>query len=80
MSIHMGIRCEECHTVHFVATSSGIRFTGRGGGMYQLACKPPCPEIKEFRKDGMRPYRVSEDVYRKGYAIEGEYEVIEKGA
>jgi len=47
--------------------------------MYQLTCKPRCPEIKEFRKDGMRPYRVSEDVYRKGYAIEGEYEVVEKG-
>jgi len=80
MPIHMGIRCEECRTVHFVVTSSSIRFTGRLGGMYQFTCKPPCPEIKEFRKDGMRPYRVSEDVYRKGYAIEGEYEVVEKGA
>lgn len=48
--------------------------------MYQLTCKPPCPETKEFRKEGMRPYRVSEDVHRKGYAIEGEYQVVEKGA
>ncbi len=23
--------------------------------MYRLNCKPPCPEVREFRKEGMRP-------------------------
>ena len=25
MSVHMGIMCEKCHRVHFIATSSGIK-------------------------------------------------------
>lgn len=46
-------------------------------GMYRLHCNPPCAEFREFRKDSMRPYRVSEDVFRSGHAKEGEYELVE---
>jgi hypothetical protein len=46
--------------------------------MYRLTCKPPCPETREFRKEGMHPYRVSDDVFRRGYAEEGEYELVQR--
>jgi len=32
--------------------------------MYRFNCNPLCREFREFRNDGMRPYRVSEDVFR----------------
>jgi hypothetical protein len=44
--------------------------------MYVLTCRFPCPEMREFRKDTMRPYRVTEEVFKTGYAREGEYELI----
>ena len=44
--------------------------------MYRLNCPPPCAEMKEFRKEGMRPYRVADEVFRRGYASEGEYEFV----
>jgi len=77
MPVHMGIMCERCRKVHFVATSRGIKPSEFSAGMYRLKCPPPCPEIKEFRKDSMRPYRVSEEVFRSGYAKEGEYQLVE---
>jgi hypothetical protein len=45
--------------------------------MYRLTCKPPCPEPREFRKEAMRPYRVSDDLFSRGYAEENEYQVLE---
>ena len=45
--------------------------------MYRLNSKPPCPEVREFRKEGMRPYRVSDDMFQRGYAEEGEYELVQ---
>ena len=77
MPIHMGIMCDKCRKVHFIASSSGIQLSRTAEGIYWLTCKPPCPEIREFRKDGMRPYRVSEDVFSRGYAEEGEYEIVQ---
>ena len=60
MPIHMGIMCERCRKVHFTVTSPGIKLSGSVEEMYQLTCKPPCPEIREFRKESMHPYRVGD--------------------
>jgi hypothetical protein len=79
MPVHMGVMCEACGKVHFVATSRGIQLSRTVEGMYRLTCNPPCPETREFRKEGMHPYRVSDDVFKRGYAEEGEYELVQKG-
>jgi len=78
MPIHMGIICDKCRKVHFIGTSSGIQLS-RTAGMYLLTCRFPCPEKREFRKESMRPYRVADDVFRRGYAEESEYEIVQKG-
>jgi len=75
MPIHMGVMCEKCHKVHFIATSRNIRPSAFVPGMYRLHCMPPCPEIKEFRKESMYPYRVSNQVFQTGCAEDGEYEL-----
>lgn len=77
MPVHMGTMCERCRKVYFIATSRAIRPSEFSAGMYRLTCNPPCREFQEFRKDNMRPYRVSEDVFRRGQAREGEYELVE---
>jgi len=76
MPVHMGIMCERCRGVYFIATSRAIK-PELAAGMYRLTCDLPCHEFREFRKDGMRPSRVSEDVFRSGHAKEGEYELVE---
>lgn len=76
MPVHMGVMCGVCRKVYFVATSPAIRPSHTVENMYVLACPSPCGELKEFRKETLRPYRVSEDVFNRGYAQEGEYEVI----
>jgi hypothetical protein len=78
MPIHMGIMCEACRKVHFVAASRGIGLSRTFEGMYRLKCTPPCPEVKDFRKEAMYAYRISDDVFQRGYAEEGEYELIQK--
>jgi len=77
MSVHMGIMCERCRKVYFIAASRAIRPSEFAAGMYRLTCNLPCREVREFRKDGMRAYRVSEDVFRSGHAKEGEYVLVE---
>ena len=74
MPIHMGIMCDACRKVHFIATSPGI--SSATGGMYRLTCRFPCREVRDFRKEAMCPYRVPEDVFQRGYAEEGEYELV----
>jgi hypothetical protein len=76
MPVHMGIMCDRCQRVHFIATSSGIDFRPSVAATYRLRCKPPCAEARAFRKDEMRPYRVSDEAFRRGYADEGEYEPL----
>lgn len=76
MAIHMGIMCNVCRTVHFIATSPNIKASKLTAGMYRLKCIPPCFITAEFRKESMQSYRVSEDVFKRGYAREGEYEVV----
>jgi len=78
MGIHIGIVCEACQKVHFAATSPGIQLSRTYKGMYRLVCMPPCPEVKEFRKDGMRPYRVSDALFKRGYAELGECQLVGK--
>ena len=76
MPIHVGIMCRMCRKVHFIATSHGIKPSKLAAGMYRLTCNPPCPAVGEFRKEGMRPYRVSDDVFKRGYAKESEYDLV----
>jgi hypothetical protein len=76
MPVHMGIMCELCRTVYLIATWSGITPSDRDKEIFRLACKSPCRELKEFRSDAMRPYRIAENAFSSGYAREGEYEII----
>jgi hypothetical protein len=75
MPVHMGIICERCHNVHFIGSSPGIKPMPTPG-MYVLVCRF-CSETREFRKETMRPYRVSDDTFRSGYARKGEYQFVE---
>lgn len=74
MPIHMGILCEKCHRVHFIGSSPGIKPLPTSG-MYALACRF-CSETREFRKETMRPYRVSDELFSTGHANEGEYALV----
>ncbi len=76
MLIHIGVICDVCRTVHFIATSPHIAPSLVTPGMYVLTCRRPCSETKEFRREAMRPYRISEDAFSRGYAHEDEYEVL----
>ena len=77
MPIHMGIMCEECGRVYFIATSDRIYPSRTAKTIYHLACVLPCLERRDFRIDDMRPYRVDENVFKRGFALEGEYERIQ---
>jgi len=74
MAVHVGITCERCRTIHFILTSTGIKATP-APGMFVLSCRF-CKETREFRKETMRPYRVQDQVFRTGFAKEGEYDAI----
>jgi hypothetical protein len=50
MPVHMGIMCERCRKVHFIATSPGIKLSDRVEGMYWVTCKRPCP-VRTLLKD-----------------------------
>jgi hypothetical protein len=76
MAIHVGIMCEACGKVYFVATSPGIELSRKDKGMYQFTCKRPCSAVKDFRRDGLRPYRASDDIFERGYADVGEYDLV----
>jgi len=45
--------------------------------MYLLTCRFPCPDKREFRKETMRPYRVSGELFETGFAEEGAYEIVQ---
>jgi hypothetical protein len=74
MAVQMGIVCEKCRRIYFILTSSGITPTDTPG-VYVLNCGY-CKEKREFRRDTMRPYRVQDQVFRSGYATEGEHASI----
>jgi hypothetical protein len=79
MPIHLGIVCDACRTVYLIATWRGVSPSKKDKGILTVACKPPCPEVKEVRTDAMLPYRVSEAAFSRGYAREGEYALIPVG-
>lgn len=79
MAVHMGIICKACGTVHFIATSPGVELAKAIGDAYKVSCKPPCDAVRQFRPDEMRPYRVADEFFNRGYAESGEYEVVEGG-
>jgi hypothetical protein len=62
--------------VHFIATSPAIKPSPVNKQMYRLVCAPPCPEVREFRKEAMRAYRVSDAVFKTGHAEDGDYELV----
>ena len=76
MPIHVGIMCDACRTVYLIATWRGITPSEREKGTFRIVCKSPCPEVKECRTDSLRAYRISEDAFSRGYAREGEYELV----
>ena len=76
MPIHIGVMCDRCRKVHFIGTSSAILPGKSGTGMYRISCPAPCSEVREFGKDAMRPYRVSEEVFQRGYAEVDGYELV----
>ena len=75
MPIHMGIMCQRCGNVHFIATSSAIQ-CGRQRGIYQLNCPSPCYGTRDFGREDMSPYRVADALFRRGYALECEYDSV----
>jgi hypothetical protein len=77
MAVHTGIICDACGTVHFIVTSSGVELSHTMDGMYKLTCQPSCTAVRKFSKDEMRPYRVADESFAKGYAKVGEYELVE---
>lgn len=79
MAVHMGIMCDACGTVHFIATSPGVELVKTMDGPYKLTCKSSCSAGKYFTKSDMRPYRVADELFNRGYAEPGEYEVVEGG-
>ena len=71
MPVAMGIACEKCGRVWFVAhpdNACRIRFddTDRLRPSYQLTCK--CLAVHFFEKREMLPYSVSEYCIQRGYA------------
>jgi hypothetical protein len=76
MPVYMGIMCEVCRKVYFVATSRAIKPSRTVENTYVLACPPPCREVRSFRKETLRPYRASDEAFQRGYAEEGKYELV----
>ncbi len=77
MPVHTGVMCERCRKVFFAATWRGISPSRKDAEAFEFACKPPCRAVQEFRVADLRPYRVSDEVFQRGYAEENDYEVVE---
>jgi hypothetical protein len=77
MPIRMGIMCENCGTVFFVASASRdrIRFDSQVDA-YRLICASPCKKMRLFQRAEIRAYSVAMDVFRLGYARRDEYEEV----
>jgi hypothetical protein len=77
MPIRMGIMCENCGTVYFVASvsSNRIRFDSQIGA-YRLICASPCKKMRLFQRTEIRAYQVTTDAFRLGYARRDECEEV----
>ena len=74
MPIRMGIMCENCGTVFFVASASRdrIQFDSQVDA-YRLICASPCKKMRLFQRTEIRAYQVTTDLFRLGYARRNEY-------
>jgi hypothetical protein len=77
MPIRMGIMCENCGTVYFVASApkNRIQFDSQVDA-YRLICASPCKRIRLFQRTEIRAYSVGADVFHWGYAGRDEYEEV----
>jgi hypothetical protein len=80
MPIRMGIMCENCGTVYFVASApkNRIQFDSQVDA-YRLICASPCKRMRLFQRSEIRAYQVTTDVFRLGYARRDEYEEVPLG-
>jgi hypothetical protein len=76
MPIHMGMMCEACRKVHFIATSPGIRPSPVTPEMYFAYVQISLLRNSRIRKDALHPYRVTDEVFKRGYAEESECGLI----
>ena len=77
MPIRMGIMCEDCGTVYFIASASKnrIQFDSRVDA-YRLICASPCKRMRLFQKTEIRAYSVATDVFSSECAGRDEYEEV----
>lgn len=76
MPVAMGISCEKCGRVYFIAhpdNARRIRFddTEKLRPAYQLSCQ--CSAVHFFEKREMLPYSVTADCMERGYAERADY-------
>ena len=62
--------------MHFITTSPFVRLSQAPDRMYQVVCKSPCPAVISFGKQDIRPFVAADEVFQRGYASAGEYEVV----
>lgn len=79
MPIHVGIACESCERIFFIAKTDRIEFLS-GTSEYQLTCLPPCGVVRRFDSHRLAPFSVRTQHYIRGYANKGEYELIRTNA
>ncbi len=75
MPIHVGIACQSCERVYFIARTDQIEFLAETFE-YQLFCPPPCGVTRRFHKKRMGTYSVGTYCYNRGYANPGEYQLL----
>ena len=64
--------CDRCGKVHFIAAAlNSTEFHQMKDGVYLIRCKVFCGSIIQFRETGIHPYKISEYVFRRGYAERG---------
>lgn len=73
MPIHVGIACESCERVFFIARTDRIDFLCETNE-YQLVCPAPCGVVRRFDASRMAPYSVTTQCYGREYANPGEYQ------
>ena len=75
MPVHVGIACNKCQKVYFMATDNDRIEPDHLAGlnMFRLTCPPPCRAVRFFHNGDMRPYSVSTYSFERGYANWGEY-------
>ena len=77
MAVHMGIQCDGCGRVYFIARTDRIEFSSSNlDGRYKLTCVLPCKAVRYFTREEMQPYSVSTSCYERGYADRGQYQVL----